>query len=185
MTFENAKEKLKTYGQEHVLQYFNTLSETEKSSLLQQIDETDFSVTKQIAASQSEQTRGVITPINAMTLQEIQANAKAFTENGLEAIRAGKVAAVLLAGGMGTRLGSDDPKGMYDIGLTKPVYIFERIVRNLFDVVDQSGTWIHLFVMTSDKNHEATTTFFEKQNYFGYNAEYIHFFRQEMAPAAT
>jgi|GEM_PF-2475519 len=72
MTFENAKEKLKTYGQEHVLQYFNTLSETEKSSLLQQIDETDFSVTKQIAASQSEQTRGVITPINAMTLQERQ-----------------------------------------------------------------------------------------------------------------
>ena len=99
MTFENAKEKLKTYGQEHVLQYFDTLSETEKSSLLQQIDETDFSGTKQIAASQSEQTRGVITPIDAMTLQEIQANAKAFTENGLEAIRAGKVAAVLLAGG--------------------------------------------------------------------------------------
>lgn len=185
MTFENAKEKLKTYGQEHVLQYFDTLSETEKEALLQQIDETDFSVTKQIAAGNEEQPRGVITPIDALTLPEIQANAEAFTESGLEAIRAGKVAAVLLAGGMGTRLGSDDPKGMYDIGLTKPVYIFERIIRNLFDVVDQSGTWIHLFIMTSDKNHEATTAFFEKQDYFGYDPEYIHFFRQEMAPAAT
>ena len=185
MTFENAKEKLNTFGQEHVLQYFDTLSETEKEALLQQIDETDFSVTKQIAAGNEEQPRGVITPIDALTLPEIQANAEAFTESGLEAIRAGKVAAVLLAGGMGTRLGSDDPKGMYDIGLTKPVYIFERIIRNLFDVVDQSGTWIHLFIMTSDKNHEATTAFFEKQDYFGYDPEYIHFFRQEMAPAAT
>ena len=185
MTLETAKELLAKYHQEHVLQYYDTLSDTEKAALLEQIEETDFSVTEQITAGKGEQARGVITPIQAMTLSEISENAENFTETGLEAIRAGKVAAVLLAGGMGTRLGSDNPKGMYDIGITKPVYIFERIIRNLFDVVDQAGTWIHLFVMTSDKNHEATTSFFEQQKYFGYNPEYIHFFRQEMAPAAT
>ncbi len=92
--------------------------------------------------------------------------------------------AVLLAGGMGTRLGSDDPKGMYDIGLTKPVYIFERIMRNTLDVVERSGAWIPFFIMTSDKNHQATTKFFKAHNYFGYNPDYVCFFQQEMAPAS-
>ena len=107
MTLETAKELLAKYHQEHVLQYYDTLSDTEKAALLEQIEETDFSVTEQITAGKGEQARGVITPIQAMTLSEISENAENFTETGLEAIRAGKVAAVLLAGGMGTRLGSD------------------------------------------------------------------------------
>jgi 2-C-methyl-D-erythritol 4-phosphate cytidylyltransferase len=72
------------------------------------------------------------------------------------------VAAVLLAGGMGTRLGSDDPKGMYNIGETKDVYIFQRIVENLMDVVKLVEKDIYLFVMTSDKNHNKTVNFFKK-----------------------
>lgn len=79
-----------------------------------------------------------------MTLDEINNSKDHFKSLGLEAIRAGKVGAVLLAGGMGTRLGSDNPKGMYDIGITKPVYIFQRIIRNLLDVVDEAGVWVHL-----------------------------------------
>ena len=55
---------------------------------------------------------------------------------------------LILAGGMGTRLGSDNPKGMYDIGITKPVYIFQRIIENLLDTVKQAdGTYIRLFIM--------------------------------------
>ena len=185
MTLEQAKKKLADYKQEHLLKYYEELSQTEQTNLLKQIAETDFSVTEQIKNKPSDDSRGVITPIQAMQLPEIRANCQHFTEIGLEAIRAGKVGAVLLAGGMGTRLGSDNPKGMYDIGITKPLYIFERIIRNLLDIVDQSGTWIPLFVMTSDKNHEATTRFFAEKNYFTYNPQYIHFFRQEMAPAAT
>ena len=91
---------------------------------------------------------------------------------------------MLLAGGMGTRLGSDDPKGMYNIGITKNVYIFERLIGNLMDVVNQTGSYIHLFVMTSEKNHDKTVDFFEKMNYFGYDRDYVVFFKQEMAPAA-
>ena len=91
---------------------------------------------------------------------------------------------MLLAGGMGTRLGYDEPKGMYDIGITKSVYIFERIISNLLDVVQKASAWIHLFIMTSDKNHERTVAFLAEHDYFGYKPGYIHFFRQEMAPAS-
>lgn len=185
MNINEAEKKLKIHQQEHVLKYYKELPEDKQVLLLQQIEDTDFSVINQLKDKHNDTSRGTITPIQAIQLSEIKENRKHFTETGLEAIRAGKVGAVLLAGGMGTRLGSDNPKGMYDIGITKPVYIFERIIRNLLNVVDDSGTWIHLFVMTSDKNHEATTDFFKEKEYFSYNPEYIHFFRQEMAPAAT
>lgn len=184
-TYEKAYEKLEKYGQLHVLQYYAELSEEQKEELLAQILATDFSVlTSREKETGKESEKGKIAPLAAMELDEINARRDEFERIGLEAIRAGKVGAVLLAGGMGTRLGSDDPKGMYDIGLTKPVYIFERIMRNTLDVVERSGAWIPFFIMTSDKNHQATTKFFKTHNYFGYNPDYVCFFQQEMAPAS-
>lgn len=185
MDFNKAYDKLAKYGQEHVLKYYNELSQEGREALLCQIAGTDFSVTANVMDGIKEKPRGVITPIRAMELDEVNAGREEFTKAGLGIIRAGKAGAVLLAGGMGTRLGSDNPKGMYDIGITKPVYIFQRIIRNLLDVVDMAGTWIHLFIMTSDKNHETTTAFFKEKDYFTYNPDYIHFFKQDMAPAAT
>ena len=127
--------------------------------------------------------RGVITPLGVMQLPRIRERQKEFRKIGLDAIRKGKVGAVLLAGGMGTRLGSDDPKGMYNIGLTRDVYIFQRLIENLMDVVRQADAYIPLYVMTSDKNHEATIGFLKEHDYFGYPEESVTFFMQEMAPA--
>ncbi len=183
--YEEAYEKLKQFGQLHVLNYYEQLTADQQEELLAQVMATDFSMLS-FASKEGEQAaqRGKIEPLAAMELDEIARRREEFTRIGLDAIRAGKVGAVLLAGGMGTRLGSDDPKGMYDIGLTRPVYIFERIIRNTLDVVEQSGAWIPFFIMTSDKNHEATTTFFQEHDFFGYREEYVFFFRQEMAPAS-
>ncbi|MCM1327634.1 MAG: UTP--glucose-1-phosphate uridylyltransferase [Bacteroidales bacterium] len=183
MTLEQAKEKLAKYGQEHVLKYYDELSEEEKKDLLEQIEATDMSILDACRHKEDLVKKGVITPLAAMELPEIAENREQFTALGLDAIRAGKVGAVLLAGGMGTRLGSDGPKGIYNIGITKKLYIFECLVNNLMEVVKQADTWIHLFVMTSDKNHETTMDFLQQKNYFGYNAEYVHFFKQEMAAA--
>lgn len=186
MNFQEAKQKLMQYSQEHVLKYYDTLNESEQQDLLRQIAETDFSVLHHIhSSSETDSRRGEITPIRALQIPEIEEHQEEFQQTGISAIKEGKVAAVLLAGGMGTRLGSDHPKGMYDIGLTKPVYIFERIISNLSDVVRLTNTWIHLFIMTSDKNHADTTSFFHDHDFFGYRADYIHFFQQDMAPAAT
>lgn len=183
MDLVEAKEKLARYGQEHVLRYYDELDEQERDALLAQIEATDMSLLEACRHREELEKKGVITPLAAMRLPEIEENREAFTAVGMEAIKAGRVGAVLLAGGMGTRLGSDSPKGMYNVGLTRDLYIFECLVNNLLAVVRQADVWIHLFVMTSDKNHEATVTFLKEHDYFGYRAEYVHFFRQAMAAA--
>lgn len=184
ITYIEAKEKLERYGQGHVLCYYEELDAAQKEELLEQIAATDFSVTEACRQKEELTGRGKITPLAAMELAEIEAGRDRYLQTGMQAVRDGKVGAVLLAGGMGTRLGSDDPKGMYNIGITKDMYIFERIILNLTDVVKQADAFIHLFVMTSDKNHEATVKFLTDHNFFGYNGDYVHFFKQEMAPAA-
>lgn len=184
MNYEEAKKKVQQYGQEHVLRYYEELDQADQEELLKQIEETDMSVLSLCTHKEDLPEKGVITPLAAMQLDEIEAEKETYRNAGTKAIRDGKVGAVLLAGGMGTRLGSDDPKGMYNIGITKNVYIFERLIGNLMDVVNQTGSYIHLFVMTSEKNHDKTVDFFEKMNYFGYDRDYVVFFKQEMAPAA-
>ncbi len=184
MNFEEAKNKLEKFGQLHVLKYYEELSEGEKEELLQQIEETDFEVLKYCTKKEQLDKKGKIEPLAAMQLEEIEKSREQFEQIGLEAIKAGKVGAVLLAGGMGTRLGSDDPKGMYNIGLTKDVYIFQRLIENMMDVVKRADAWIPLFIMTSDKNNDATIRFLNEHSFFGYNADYVTFFKQEMAPAA-
>lgn len=181
MNYNEAMEKLKKYGQEHVLKYYAELPDEQRNTLIEQIDRTDFTVIGQAAETGK---RGTIAPIKAMTIPEIDIGRERFERIGMEAVKAGKLGAVLLAGGMGTRLGSDAPKGMYDIGISKPVYIFQRLIENLMKVVEKAGNYIQLFVMTSEKNHDATVGFFNEHDYFGYDKDYIAFFKQDMAPAA-
>ncbi len=184
MNYKEAFGKLKRYGQEHVLKYYEELSEEEKALLLAQVEATDFSMLASCRDRKETAGRGVISPLAAMQLPEITGKKEKFTALGIDAIKKGRVGAVLLAGGMGTRLGSDDPKGMYNIGITREVYIFQRLIENLMDVVRQAESWIPLYVMTSDKNHDATVSFLKEHDYFGYNKDYVTFFMQEMAPAS-
>ncbi len=175
-------EKLIKYNQNHLLKFENELSETEKQELHNQINSLDFSYLEELNKKENSQQETEITPIKAMTIPEIEERENEFKAIGIEALKNYKVGALLLAGGMGTRLGSDNPKGMYNIGKTKDVYIFERLIENLMDVVHMSGTYVPLFIMTSEKNDEATRKFLQEKNYFGYNKDFIRFFVQEMAP---
>jgi UDP-N-acetylglucosamine/UDP-N-acetylgalactosamine diphosphorylase len=183
MNRNEANSKLKEYGQEHILDIASKFGYGDDEQLMNQIEQTDFEVIELGKNAAKETERGIITPIEVMSIDEIASKEQEYREAGTRAIRDGKVGAVLLAGGMGTRLGSDSPKGVYNIGITKDVYIFERLICNLMDVVEETGAYIHLFVMTSEKNNDETTGFFKEHGYFGYPEEYIHFFMQEMAPA--
>ncbi len=183
MTLEAAKTKLNEYGQSHVLKYYDELNAAEQAELLEQIEVTDMSILSAALNPDELPKKGVISPIPCMDLDEIAANETEYRKIGVDAIKAGKVAAVLLAGGMGTRLGSDNPKGMYNVGITRELYIFECLINNMMDVVNEAGEYIHLFIMTSDKNNDSTINFLKEKNFFGYKEEYVHFFKQEMAAA--
>lgn len=186
-------EVLKAHGQEHILAAYRKLDAAGKEKLAAQVEKIDWSMVEMAGCrapgckasgnEKSAQERGHLEPLSALEVSEIAANKEQYKQRGLEAVRAGKVGAVLLAGGQGTRLGSDGPKGKYNIGITKDVYIFECLIRNLWEITNQAGCFIPLYIMTSDKNNDETIAFFEEKDYFGYPKEFVKFFRQEMAPS--
>ncbi|MFR2232401.1 MAG: UTP--glucose-1-phosphate uridylyltransferase [Roseburia intestinalis] len=159
----------------------NTTEQNEK--LTKRLEEIDFSVLEHIERKETVNERGVFAPLDAVEVSEIEARGTEFKELGLKAIREGKVGAVLLAGGQGTRLGLDRPKGTLNIGVAKELYLFEQLLRNLMDVTDEAGVYVPLYIMTSNINNADTTAFFEEHDYFGYPKDYVKFFVQEMVPA--
>ena len=81
---------------------------------------------------------------------------------------------MLLAGGQGTRLGFDKPKGCFNVGVNNDLYIFQLLIEHTLDVVKKCDAWIHLYIMTSDINNKDTGAFFEEHNYFDYNHLIYH-----------
>lgn len=149
--------------------------------LEEQLEGLDWTVLDLLHGGKQE--RGSFAPLGAMEREEIAHRRGELEQAGLEALRAGKVGAILLAGGQGTRLGFDKAKGMYNIGETRTLYIFEQLIENLKKVTAQAGVWVPLYLMTSEKNDSDTRAFFREHDFFGYDPAYVQFFVQEMAPA--
>lgn len=184
MDYCEAKTLLEQKNQTQLLKYYAELNETEKSELLSAISKIDWDFEETLKSPEDLSGAGRnIQPIDGMKLSAIEARKAEFKAEGIKAIKAGKVAAVLLAGGQGTRLGVDGPKGAYNIGVTKPLYIFEQQMKNLLEVVDECGAYVPLYIMTSEKNHAETVEFWREHGYFGYPETEVKFFVQDMAPA--
>lgn len=181
-TKADAEKILNEKSQLHVLKDFDNLSEEKKTEFLKQIENINWADISMIGKETSIP-RGKFTVPAAVSIEEIEASKDKFLKAGIESIKKGEVAAVLLAGGMGTRLGFDLPKGCFNVGTSHELYIFECLINNLMDVVKQCDAYIPLYIMTSEKNDGATQDFFEKHNYFGYNKDYVKFFIQDMACA--
>lgn len=185
MNYRETYDYLKKYGQEHILRCYEELNDAEKEALLLQAGSIDLSLLgllDEYRRGADVMARGTFSPLGAVTVEEIAEKKEAFSEVGLKALKDGKIAAVLLAGGQGTRLGFDHPKGMYNIGETRDLYIFECLINNLMDVVRACGTYVPLYVMTSEINHDETVRFFTEHDMFGYSKGHIRFFKQDMAP---
>ena len=172
-------EMLNMLHQEHIVSHLKSLSAEEQLEMVRHIESLDFSV---LSEGNKEEKRGNFSPLFATTLSDIAKNCERYTAVGLKAIREGKIGAVLLAGGQGSRLGFEHPKGMFRIGIERELYIFECLINNLLDVVKQADAWIPLFIMTCTENYKETRVFFEKHNYFGYSSDNVFFFVQEQLP---
>lgn len=179
INLNSIKELLKQHGQEHLLKYADELSYEELLKLTNQINEIDWSIFTKNAKSEADSS--FIEPIHVPS--DIQENEKLYRTTGLNAIKEGKLCLLLLAGGQGTRLGFDKPKGAFNMGITKDLFIFQLLMEHTMDIVRLAGNFIHMYIMTSDINYKDTITFFKEHDFFGYNPEYIHFFVQELNPA--
>lgn len=173
---------LSKYGQTEFGEIYKRLDEPSSDKILAQADLLDFAMLEKADPNAVSESRGRIEPIRTLTMDEYAGKREHYRQVGLEAIRAGKVGAIVLAGGMGTRLGYDHAKGMCDIGITQKVYIFQRMIENMMEVVREAGCFFHLYVMTSYLNDSETREFMAEHDYFGYAPEYVHFYTQDMSP---
>lgn len=184
MNFTQAKELLGANGQLQLLDYYNELTEEQQQNLLSDIEKIDFSILDNLH-SQDQKQLGNLSPADALSVEEVESRRAEYEELGIQAIRSGKVAAVLLAGGQGTRLGSSLPKGMFNIGINRKLTIFEQQMNNIRQVTDKVGSMFHIFVMTSNINDAATREYFAQNNYFGYDSSKVHFYEQKLAPTCS
>lgn len=183
MTYEEALQYLTAHGQEHLLRFYDNLLPQQQEKLLGQISGLGLERPQFRDRSALTQKRGKFSPLGALTLEEIRANEETYRKIGIEAIQNAKVGAVLLAGGQGSRLGFDHPKGMFNMGKTRELYIFQCLIQNLLRVTDEAGAYVPLMIMTSEQNDAETRAFLKEHNYFGYSADNVHFFKQETEPA--
>lgn len=183
---EEMKDILKKYGQEHLLNHYNELDEKKKEILLNQIRNIDFELVNKLYDSTKEQkvnTNDKITPINYLDKYKLNDQYKYYESIGKKAIKEGKLAAVTMAGGQGTRLGHSGPKGTYDIGLDSHKSLFELLSDNLKEEGKKYGVVIPWFIMTSRENNKDTVEFFEKHKCFGYQKnKNLFFFEQGELP---
>ncbi len=183
MTYEQAKKVLRENGQEQLLAFWGELDEAGRARLLQGVGKLDFSVLENFKHPQNLSGTGSrIAPVNGLTADEIDLRTEEFKKIGDEALKNGEVAGLLLAGGQGTRLGADGPKGAYNMGVTRDLSIFACQMNNILNDLRSSGARPLLFVMTSEKNDGETRKFWAANDYFGYPAERVKFFVQNAAP---
>lgn len=185
-TLEEVKSILRKYNQEHLLNHIDSLDENKKKVLLNQILDIDFELINSLYANTKkdiEFNNDKIEPMEYLDKYKLNEEFKYYEGIGKQAIKNGKLAAVTMAGGQGTRLGHLGPKGTYDIGLDSHKSLFELLSESLKEEGKKYGVTIPWFIMTSRENNEETLKFFEKNKFFGYRKDKdIFFFIQGELP---
>ncbi len=171
-------------NQEHVLAHWDQLDEIAQAKLATQIDDIDFELlmTADSAEDRVPEHAGALQPPSVITLEEQSANQIAFLE-GEHCLSQGRVGIVLVAGGMGTRLGFEQPKGMLPLGPVSGHSLFQIMIERIVALGKRYGVRIPLYLMTSDVTHQATLRFLIEHELFGLPEGDLTIFRQGTLPA--
>jgi UDP-N-acetylglucosamine/UDP-N-acetylgalactosamine diphosphorylase len=180
--YEQLYEQANRYDQEHIFTFWEDLTLAQKEQLLSQAETIDFALVEKLFKQKGDNepdTRDIRPP----RMIEKQAIPGMVSKKGRQALREGKVAIFIVAGGQGSRLGFEGPKGCYVITPVKQKTIFQVLVEKVLAANKTYETNLDLYIMTSDTNHEETKSFFKQHDNFGLAAENILFFKQQMLPA--
>ncbi|HEY1765796.1 MAG TPA: UDPGP type 1 family protein [Opitutaceae bacterium] len=179
-------------GQGQVFAFYDSLSSAEKDRLVAEASEIDLGEVARLVetlvasgASKGADLAG-LTPAPYEKLPSRGGDSAAWARAksaGEEALRCGRVAAFTVAGGQGTRLGFDGPKGTFPVTPVRKHPLFQVFAEKLIAAGRRYGKPLHWFIMTSHQNHEATEAFFREKRHFGMDSSLVHFFRQGRMPA--
>ena len=184
---QEAIELLKKYNQNHIVNLLNKLDEVKKQELLNQIDRIDFQQIMELYDNTKKEIEIKENKIEAISYLDkaklLKEQKEKFDKLGEDIIRSGKYAVVTMAGGQGTRLGHNGPKGTFKLDVYgKGKYLFEILKDNLAEANEKYNTVIPWYIMTSKENNQATVDFLEKHKFFGYPKEAITIFTQSELP---
>lgn len=177
-------ERLSRYRQEHLLSGWDHLADAEREELLRQISRIDFEQLAQLharreatAAALPQRSRIEPMPVLPATCPpEVR-------QTGEEALRQGRIGVLLVAGGQGSRLNFDRPKGMFPVGPVRDTTLFRIHAEKVLALSRRHGVSVPLFIMTSPATHAETEAYFETEGYFGLSPRDVFFFQQGTMPA--
>ena len=194
---ERVAAKCRDTGQEHLLERIDTIpANGSKYHYLRTIDEIDLESLKAkfeaaVSAEKHDASKEIVPYTGKVGSASDEALLAKSYRAGIEALGAGSVACVLLAGGQGTRLGHDAPKGTYDIGLPSGASLFQLVLQRIMKLRElaklHGGTSasIPLYIMTSPMNDEVTKQYMYQHDFFGLPPSDVRFFCQGTLPCVT
>jgi len=181
---EKLIEEIYNRKQEHVFQYWQSLSDENKNSLMKELQGIDFDLMEKLFQGKELPSVGGYSP--APTIDPSKSGKeeiKKARDIGEKCIRGGKVAAFLVAGGQGSRLGYDGPKGKFPVGPVSGKSLFHYHGEKIKAYELKYKVKIPYLIMTSVVNHDETVAFFKENSYFGLAPELVMIFPQNMIPS--
>ncbi|WP_197440298.1 UTP--glucose-1-phosphate uridylyltransferase [Polystyrenella longa] len=194
MPAADIEQRLASANQQHLLKWWGELTEEQQATFQNQLESIDFELISRLldkGAGEdeeplSEKAQRATPPRNLVRLADLENNFDLAVEadkKGRELLAAGKVGVVLVAGGQGTRLGFDQPKGMYPIGPVTDRTLFQIMFEQVQARSRQAGKPIPYLIMTSDATDAETRSYLHSQDYFGLDEKDVLFFKQGTMPA--
>ncbi|MBD3224617.1 MAG: UDPGP type 1 family protein [Caldithrix sp.] len=176
------------HGQGHVFRFWDELKADEREQLLQQVESIDMELMAKLinqydTQGGDAQKYPTLEPVPVTTLGDRQGRDDEMKKIGENALKNGQVAAFLVAGGQGSRLGFDGPKGKFQVTPIQKKSLFQLHAEKIRRMEHKYNTVIPWYIMTSKTNHKETVEYFEQNKYFGYDSQNIMFFSQDMIPA--
>ncbi|MDA8743752.1 UDPGP type 1 family protein [Rubripirellula amarantea] len=190
MTDETLRKTLETHGQSSVLRFWSSLDDTQKAKLKSQLEDIDFQQLKALISGQDKKQDFAAMAAAAQSPPSVRADGSGASWTlaeavacGERALSSGEVGAIIVAGGQGTRLGFDQPKGMFPIGPVSNRTLFQFFADRLVAVGKKYGVVIPLYVMTSEATDSETREYFQANDYLGLDPNQVRIFKQGTMPA--
>ncbi|MBR4830246.1 MAG: UTP--glucose-1-phosphate uridylyltransferase [Bacilli bacterium] len=173
---------LKSYNQEQILRYYDELDDNEKKELEKQIDSIDYELINRIYKNSYTNDVTDLSKISSLKIIKKEDTTEEDNITGENIIKNNEYAVVIMAGGFGSRLGLNKPKGCLELNINgNNISLFELYINELKEANKKYNSNINLYIMTSTSNNEDTIKFFEDNNYFDYK-DNIKIFTQGNLP---